>query len=280
LVRNATVAIGVEERTEGPVIEGKKTERPFFRPIGTGTIFGEDSQTPGIPWLVTAKHVLSDAKLPNSIRLRFAWFDSRSVYDYLGVELPVRVGGRAVWTAHPDASVDLAALPLDRLTPETAGRPEAPALPLSFVAVANDIFEGAAVRVFGYPGAVGATFWTRALVRSGSIAWVDPTNPTKSPLLIDAMLFPGNSGGPVFTVPSGVNRQGSFVAGGRPAFVGVVSQGRRQATPVSAGGKPVEIPGEKGALPVFSEEWIGIGVVEPASKVVEVIAAARAAIRH
>jgi len=61
---------------------------------------------------------------------------------------------------------------------------------------ASELFEGADVLVIGYPGAVGPQFWTRAVVRSGVVAWIDPVKPLERTFLVDAMVFPGNSGGP------------------------------------------------------------------------------------
>lgn len=278
LVRDATVAIGVP-RNAKITTGGKVAEKKVFAPIGTGAIFGLPEDQSGTPWLVTAKHVFfePDSKWdPDVVRLRFAWSDKQSVEDYLGVEIPLKTKGRRLWTPHPDPSVDLAAIPLN-LPVESVGRQSAQVIPLGNFAAPDDVFEGAAVLVFGYPGAVGPSFWTRALVRSGTIAWVDPKSPTESPLLIDAMVFPGNSGGPVFRVPTGSDRHGNFAVGGRPAFLGIVSQGRREPTPVSAAGKHVEMQGPQGPVKLVSEGWIGVGVIEPAARVLRLLTAAKAA---
>jgi hypothetical protein len=123
----------------------------------------------------------------------------------------------------------------------------------------------------GYPGAVGPTFWTRALVRGGTIAWVNPRSPEREPLLVDSMLFPGNSGGPVIKPSVGVNRGGGFDVGAKPAFLGIVSQGRTEAMPLTAGGKKIEITTPAGPENVVAGQFIGVAVIEPAVRVRELI---------
>lgn len=279
VVRNATLAIGIPRSAKISDKGGTPVEKQIFAPIGTGALFGLPDDPSKMPWLVTAKHVLFDPEQkwdPDVVRVRFAWFDKQSVEDYLGVEIALKKDGRRLWTPHPDPSVDLAALPL-RLPSKVVGRESIDIIPLGNFASGDDLFEGAGVLVFGYPGAVGSSFWTRALVRSGVIAWLDPNTPLEAPLLIDAAVFPGNSGGPVFRIPTGSDRFGNFSLGGRPAFVGIVSQGRREATPVSAGGKHVEMQGPEGSVKMVSEGWIGVGVIEPANRVLQLLNAARSA---
>ncbi len=281
IVRDATVAIGVTRTAKVTDARGQSVEKQIFAPIGTGALFGLPSSGSKIPWLVTAKHVFVDPDSkwdPDVVRIRFAWFDKQSVEEYLGVEISLKVNGKRLWIPHPDPSVDLAAIPVS-LSTEAAGRDSVDIIPGGNFAAADDLFEGAPVLVFGYPGAVGQSFWTRALVRSGVIAWVDPKSPTEAPLLIDALVFPGNSGGPVFRVPTGADKYGNFNVGGRPAFLGIVSQGRRQTTPVSAGGKQIEMQGPQGAVSVVAEEWIGVGVIEPAARVMQLLNAAQAALQ-
>lgn len=52
---------------------------------------------------------------------------------------------------------------------------------------------------------------------------MSPGDPTGQPFLIDAMVFPGNSGGPVFRQPTGVDRLGNMNVGGRVSFLGAGS---------------------------------------------------------
>ena len=93
--------------------------------------------------------------------------------------------------------------------------------------------------------------------------------------MVDANLFPGNSGSPVFRVPTGLTREGSFVLGWRVAFLGIVSRGPIQDELATADGKPIkfaEAPGEEAApMRVRVVGVGGIGVIEPASKVLALV---------
>ena len=274
--REATVALGTVKKAKIVLPDEKVSERDVFGIVGTGVIFGLSEDESKTPWLVTAKHVFCDPTIgwePEVIQLRFAWFEDRPVEGYLGIPIRLKDKGKRLWTPHPTASVDLAAIPL-RIAKDVAGRESVPFVPLGNFASADDIYEGAPVIVLGYPGAVGPTFWTRAVVRSGIIAWVNPKNPAGEQLVIDSMIFPGNSGGPAFKIPTGIDRHGNFAIGGRVAFLGIVSQGRKQVMPLVAEGKQIEIQGSQGPISVVTEQWIGVGILEPPVRVAELLKAA------
>jgi len=274
--REATVALGTTTKANIVLPDGNESERDIFGVIGTGVIFGLPEDQSKTPWLVTARHVFHDPTRgwdPESIRLRFAWFEDRPVEDYLGIAIPLKYKGKHLWTAHPMPSVDLAAIPL-RIPKEAAEREGIAFVPLGNFATPDDIYEGASVTILGYPAAVGPAFWTRSVVRSGVIAWVNPTNPAGEQLLIDSMVFPGNSGGPVFRIPTGLDRYGNFVVGGRPAFLGIVTQGRKHRMPLIVEGKRIHMQGPRGPIDIVTEDWIGVGIVEPASRVAELLKAA------
>ena len=67
------------------------------------------------------------------------------------------------------------------------------------IAKTADIFEGANVMVLG----CGNEYLIRAITRAGIVAWMNPDDPYGKPFLIDANIYPGNSGGPVLKVPTG-----------------------------------------------------------------------------
>jgi hypothetical protein len=253
--RESTVALGTIQR------EGGKAR---FSAIATGVIVGS---APGQkhPWLVTARHVFSNPAEgwePSHIFVRFSWFETRSVTEYLGVLVQLKVNGRRTWVPHPDPDVDLAYVPLS-VTPEQAGRSELQAVVLSQFASAAEVYEAAPVLVLGYPAAVGADFWVRALLRQGVIAWVSPDKPAQRPFLIDANIFPGNSGGPVLYLPTGIDPAGHFLSGGSVKFLGLVSQTRTQSSIVTTS---KSMPAQTVPL-----NFLGIGVIEPASRVRELV---------
>jgi hypothetical protein len=253
--RDSTVALGVPQREDG------KTR---FSAVATGIIVGS---VPGQkrPWLVTAKHVFynpAENWEPSYILVRFPWFETRKVDEYLGVAVPLKHDGRRMWVAHPNPEVDLAYVPLS-VTPQEAGRSELQAIVLSQFASPSEVYEAAPVLVLGYPAAVGADFQVRALLRQGLVAWVAPDQPAQKPFLVDANIFPGNSGGPVLFLPTGIDPQGHMLTGGSVKFLGLVSQTRTQSTLIATSkSQPQQ------ALPL---NFLGIGVIEPAQRVRELV---------
>jgi len=271
-VKDATVAIGTIRTARVQAPKGP-ADKDIFAIVGTGVIMLPPGQKEGPPWLVTAKHVLYNPAMkwdPDAIQIRFNWFDHKPVDEYLGITIRLKEKDRRLWIAHKDPAVDLAAIPLD-ISALEAGRATAGPVPVQLYASANDVFEGASVLVFGYPGAVGPTYWTKAVVRAGIVAWTDPDRPVSNPFLIDSAIYPGNSGGPVFKVPAGLDRQGNPSLGGKVAFLGIISQGRKAINPLRAAGREVELQGPAGPTAVLSEQWVGIGVVEPAERVKELL---------
>lgn len=257
--REATVAIGDKRLAKISDSAGDMVEKEIFVVVGTGVIFGLPGQTGGVPWLVTAKHVFHDPDknwTPESVQIRFAWSEDKPVDEDLGITLPIRDKDGPLWIEDKSGKVDLAAIPL-KIAAKEAGREKIRGIPIENFAAAEDVFEGARVMVFGYPAAIGLEFWTKALVRGGVIAWVNPRDPLGEPLLIDASILPGSSGGPVFREPSGMNKSGTFEIAGRVAFLGIISKMKLA---------PIEMPpttGEKQSVIIGA----AIGVVEPASRV-------------
>jgi hypothetical protein len=125
----------------------------------------------------------------------------------------------------------------------------------------DDLFEGANVLVVGYPGIVGNEYLVRSIVRYGAISWINPEHPYEKPFLIDANIYPGNSGGPVIRIPIGVDKFGTVqLGGGKLAVLGIVSQAPGLDQDVS-----LTVPGYP--LPLHLRQSIplgGTGVIEPA----------------
>jgi hypothetical protein len=184
LWREATVSIGRVDEAE-VVIDGVKSKKKIFIPVGTGIVFKEDDNK--TLWLVTAKHVFDDAENawhPKSIQIRFSWFDAKSVDDYLGVTVGLQQDGKRLWTAHSIPEVDIACVRLI-VSASEVGRQNMISVSASDLAGPKDYYAGTSVIVLGYPGAVGQNFWNRALARQGMIAWVAPSDPDKNPFLVD-----------------------------------------------------------------------------------------------
>jgi hypothetical protein len=262
--RNSTISLG---RTIIPAQGAPLT----FQVLGTAIIVSIDSHT---AFIVTAKHIFDDPDQnwhPSELRVRFAWQEKKSLIEEHGLPIQLTTPtGTNLWKGAPDA--DLAVLPV----PTSFAR--LPLHAISFQDFANsgeDLFDGATVFVYGYPGAttnlIGSQALVRAITRSGVVAWTDPSGPLENPFLIDANILPGNSGGPVFKVPIGILKSGNFGMGGRVAFLGIVTQDLAGWYAVQADGRI--IPFQWPDLPRPSVEQVqvtgigGLGKVEPAAKV-------------
>jgi hypothetical protein len=222
--RNMTVAFG-------EIARDQMMNRDYFHVLGTGVIIGIDERT---VYLVTARHMFCDPEKgfhPAHLQLRFAWQERKSTYDYLGVPIALRSSsGVNLWSSLGDGS-DVAAIPMvaldsvlqpeDRLKSYNA---------LQMDALTSDVYEGESVLILGYPGIVGNEKLVRALVRQGIVAWTNPNQPDDKTFLVDANLYPGNSGGPVIKLPTGLKRDGAFdyITGGHFSLLGIVSQAPTQ----------------------------------------------------
>lgn len=274
--REVTVAIGRVEQVEHRCPDGRMTRTRFFAVVGTGVLFGVKGRTH--PFLVTARHVFSDPGdhwQPSSLYLLFSWSAPPRGKGPLGVPIRLSKGRHRYWMPHPNPAVDLACLPL-HLKKEKDARGELPRIMLEEVETTEGIVEGTPVIVLGYPGAVGQSYWPRAIVRQGIVAWVSPARPRLEMFLIDSHVFPGNSGGPVFKQANGIERTGRGTATGNVALLGIVSQARIQSLPLMAGGREVEIyfKGKKTSEALLAPSFIGIGLVEPAYRIKQLLAAA------
>jgi hypothetical protein len=251
---------------------GKIIRKDIFNLVGTGVVFYVKYDTITLPCLITAKHVFYNSQenwKPNNLFIRFSWFDDLSIFDYLGTEILLNKNNKPTWFAHPDSTVDLAGLIFNPSDKDLRNE-ELSQLGYRLFADSSDYFTGNKVYVFGYPGAVGTEYWTKPLLREGIISWTNSKSPHKSQFLIDCDIFPGNSGGPVFSIPIGINRKGEIMLGGKITFIGIVSQRRLNVNTVKDS-NGMEILLDNKGNKLMSFESIGIGVIEPATRVNELL---------
>ena len=268
----ATIAIGIKDTIDLRLQNNTILKKEIFKVIGTGVIFYVKVDSIVIPTLVTAKHIFYNPKekwYPDSLRIRFSWFEDKAIDEYFGIPIYLKENGRKNWFTHPDSSVDLACLSIFFLKGDI-GIEKLPILPYSQFASDDDLYQGANIFVLGYPVSIGMEFWTKAILREGIISWIAPIEPGKNRILIDCNVFPGNSGGPVFKMPNGIDKQGNLVLGGKYKFLGIVSERRLSPNPIQAMGHgPIIINPQGSAL--YSLESMGIGVIEPCTRVLELL---------
>jgi V8-like Glu-specific endopeptidase len=260
--RKSTVSIG-------RIITSGSTRQ--FSVVGTGVLVTPDRNH---VFLVTAKHVFDEPEQnwhPSKVQVRFSNQEKKSFTEELGIPIDLTdASGGNLWKSLDDGS-DIAAIPLT----QNFATNLTDAIGYQDFASEEDVYDGATVFLFGYPGDASPLIRTdglvRAITRSGIIAWTDPNGALDNPLLLDANVLPGNSGGPAFKIPSGVSRGGGLQAGGKVAFLGIVTADLRGYYTVTADGRVVQVRFADLPLPSTAQVQVigigGLGRVEPASKV-------------
>ena len=227
--------------------------------IGTGFIVGhfiredEGGTKQYLTFLVTNKHVLAGKP---SIIVRFEHSDRAKVLDY-----PVNLNDEkgSIWVGNPADSVDVAAfhvnhelLANDKAVLEFFSLTDH-AMGIAEMAEAG-VSEGDGVFVLGFPMGIVSEQSMYVIARLGSIARVrDVLHGKESSILIDANIFPGNSGGPVIIRPETSAITGTKTIS-RAALIGIV----KSYVPY----KDVAVSQQTGKPRVIFEENSGLALVE------------------
>ena len=217
-------------------------------------------------FLVTNRHVVAET---TDYLVRFNRFEGGETKTYL---LAAKADdGSPMWTFHNDPMVDVAVTPINVNSLKNDG------INYGFVesdkhaftkreVQANGLSEGDGIFALGFPlGQVGDER-NYTIVRQGIVARVqDWLNGQASSFLIDASIFPGNSGGPVFLRPEAVSIEGTN-ANQHCGLLGMVSS----YLPY----REVAVSLQTGRERMAFEENSGLGVVVPYDAIVETVKAA------
>lgn len=194
---DCVVAIGVHDS------QGK------FEAVASGFLYGhfihklDETTHRYLVFLVTNRHVIEGLK---EVYLRFnPQKKDEPARDY-EVNL-LDENGQPEWLSHPDKEVDIAVILINmRILKEQAMQAEYfhSDVSVAHIQKLNDlgIIEGDFIYILGFPmGLVGGTR-NMVIARSGTIARIrDALTKSNNEYLIDAFVFPGNSGGPVVSKP-------------------------------------------------------------------------------
>jgi len=196
--------------------------------IGTGFIVGrpindDSGKKLYHTFLVTNRHVLNNK---SDVVLRFNSLQGAQVLDY---PISLEENGQSIWVGHGNKEVDIAAFVIN---PNVLKKDDAQfsyfGLDKHIMTVedmTNDgVSEGDGIFVLGFPLGIVAPQSKHAIVRTGVIARIrDVLENKQSSFIIDANIFPGNSGGPVVIRPEFTAIQNTKAIN-KAALIGIVKQ--------------------------------------------------------
>jgi hypothetical protein len=254
---DCVVAIGVK-------VKGDQTQW-----VASGFLYGHfvDTDAESKPrysvYLVTNRHVLKGRK---KVFVRFNPQAEEPAREY---ELNLRTpDGAPTWVGHPKAEVDVAVVPTSFQTLREHAMKVA-FFPSDRGVASIDkmkevgVTEGDFAYVLGFPmGLVGGQR-NVVIVRSGSIARIrDALARSNDTFLVDALVFPGNSGGPVVLKP-----EVTAIVGTRPVdrafLIGIV----RSYVPY----EDVAVSHQTGRARVVFAENSGLAAVHPVDYIEEAV---------
>lgn len=241
--------------------------------IGTGFLYGVpmSAATPNSPatyriWLVTNKHVLRNH---NSVFVKLNSAQDSSSADYpLLLKTP---DGTQLWIGHPNDGTDVAAIFLNaQFLNENRRRFaffEADNHCMARVEMRTQgITEGDRCFVLGFPMGLVSQQRQYVICRSGILARIrDYLDGHTTDYLVDAPVFPGNSGGPVILCPSAIAIEGTNTIS-HSDLIGIVKS--------YVSYTDVAISPQTGRPRITFEENSGLSSVEPLDAIVETVALA------
>lgn len=215
--------------------------------------------------LVTNRHVVEGA----SIVLLYFVAATESDQPDLGVERSVAIPA-SLFKFHDDPGIDIAMVGMAGIGEHflEAGTPiffKSVSIDMCATNESLDDFEPIeAVTFVGYPNGLYDSFSLLPIVRQGYSATALTVDYEGKPtFLIDASVFPGSSGSPVFLIPkpSAPDKYGNITIGSSrpPIFLGVVAAVHQRQIPVLQTSVTPGVP--------FVNELLDLGIVYKASEV-------------
>lgn len=237
--------------------------------IGTGFFYGDliketpDKKNLYNTFLVTNKHVLNGH---NNVMIRFNSQVTNASKDYDLVLIDN--SGNRQWIGHPSDDVDVAILPINIGEAINEGMKGSFFQSDRFVSTISNMIstgssEGDFVYVLGFPMGILSADRQHVFVRGGVISRITDLYEGKSKdFVIDAFVFPGNSGGPVISKPEMMQISGTS-SPKTSNLIGLV----KSYLPYN----DVAISQQTGKPRVIFEDNTGLTLVEPVDRIIETI---------
>jgi hypothetical protein len=253
-----------------------ETTGPHFSGTGTAFLFGHEHRGGYYVFLVTNKHVVQGATSGKF------FFTRRDGPDPLAGPL---VGERwevlvndfeAEWHGHPDPAIDITIMPIGGIINSFASLNQyiyAKGIDQNWIPTPEQYEDLDAIEeviFIGYPNGIVDQANLTPIIRRGTTASHPQLDYDGEPVfLIDASVFPGSSGSPVFIYnAASYPIRGQLMAGTRVLFLGVVAEVLIQHEEGQISFEPIPTTHQ---LVVRSQQMIDLGVVFKARTVVETI---------
>ena len=246
--------------------------------IGTGAIVTHTwSDGKEGPFLVTNKHVVAGTQ-EAQVTFSLGEGDGEESQPRLGESYTVTMSqGAWSWTGHPSDSVDIAIMPLAGLVEHISDLGIDlfyKSIPTTLIPNEDELSEMDAVEevlFIGYPSGIYDSSNNLPIARKGTTATHPAVDYESRPtFLIDASVFPGSNGSPVFVYNRGSlqTRDGRLVSGQRLHFLGVLSRVYRREDD----GTIVFEEVQNSLRPkIRTQQMIDLGIVHKGKCVVEAI---------
>lgn len=257
---------------------GAKNAKGETQWVGTGFLFGklvepvvDITNKQYAVYLVTNKHVLKNHK---EIVLRFNPENGLAAREFN--QALVDVNGKEIWTGHPLERVDVAVMNINgpKLKAEALRFGIFTSDETSYTKAdmkANGVMEGDGVYMLGFPMGLVGNEGQYALLRSGAIARIrEMLDSRGEDFIVDALSFPGNSGGPVVLKPEALSISGTQ-AHTNSVLIGVVKQNLNY--------QEVAVSPQTGRPRITFEQNAGLSLIEPVDHILGTIAADEASKR-
>ncbi|MGZ8174705.1 MAG: trypsin-like peptidase domain-containing protein [Methylobacter sp.] len=240
---------------------------------GTGFAFVQSQNGCNYPFIVTNKHVIA-----SSISTGITFITKKEGKPQLGHGFRLNIEGLDdPWHGHPDENIDVAVIPLAPLETrikELGQEIFLQPITKEIIALEEELLSLDAIEevtFIGYPNGLWDSKNLTPILRKGHTATPIELDFQGRPIfLIDASVFPGSSGSPVFILNQGSYiKDGGVILGSRLIFVGIVAEVfiKRDINKLHE----LTLPTANKQLATVSDQMIDLGLVFKSTTVIETI---------